>query len=309
MATPQIDGFKTCTKCGEAKPATAFTRKRETHDGLSYRCKVCASEDRRGRYDPEKNREACRQFRERHREALNERDRARYTGERKRRAAELKKAAWARLTPDERAAKRVALRQWMEANPDKVRAVEIARNERIKAQREADPEFKEKLNKKTRAWQANKRRTDPVFREKVIAGTRRWHQENRLRQNAYKRALCAKRRKTDVGFRLASALRSRVGKALKGQCSGNALRLLGCSAEELRSHIESRFKVGMTWENWGRGWHGARQWHLDHIKALSTFDLTDPEQLSRACHYTNLQPLWASENLSKGASEWQDRQP
>lgn len=51
----------------------------------------------------------------------------------------------------------------------------------------------------------------------------------------------------------------------------------------------------MTWENWGR-----RGWHIDHIAPLSSFDLTDPVQFRRAVHYTNLQPLWWFDNLSKG---------
>jgi hypothetical protein len=49
----------------------------------------------------------------------------------------------------------------------------------------------------------------------------------------------------------------------------------------------------MSWENYGK-------WHIDHIKPLSLFDLEDPEQLKQACHYTNLQPLWAEENIRKG---------
>ena len=51
----------------------------------------------------------------------------------------------------------------------------------------------------------------------------------------------------------------------------------------------------MNWKN-----YGFRGWHIDHIKPLSSFDLSDRNQLLEACHYTNLQPLWWYENLSKG---------
>ena len=70
---------------------------------------------------------------------------------------------------------------------------------------------------------------------------------------------------------------------------------LGCTIPELKQYLESKFQEGMTWENWGV--HG---WHIDHIIPLSSFDLTCREQFLKVCHYTNLQPLWAKDNLSKG---------
>jgi len=58
--------------------------------------------------------------------------------------------------------------------------------------------------------------------------------------------------------------------------------------------MQSLFKEGMHWSN--NTMHG---WHIDHIKPISSFDLTNPEQLKKCCHYSNLQPLWAIDNLIK----------
>ena len=68
---------------------------------------------------------------------------------------------------------------------------------------------------------------------------------------------------------------------------------------ELKVYLERLFHPGMTWDNLGRYDKNRPTWHIDHIKPLSLFDLTDNEQVKLACHYTNLQPLWAEENLRK----------
>ena len=96
-------------------------------------------------------------------------------------------------------------------------------------------------------------------------------------------------------YRLGLLLRSRLWYALKGGRKDiSAVTLLGCSIEEAVNHIEGQFKNGMTWDN-----HG--EWHIDHIIPLSAFNLECAEDIAKACHHTNLQPLWAAENLSKGA--------
>lgn len=103
------------------------------------------------------------------------------------------------------------------------------------------------------------------------------------------------RAKTDPIFRIRINLRARIKSAIKGNYkSGSAVRDLGCSILELKQYLESKFQPGMSWENYGRN-----GWHIDHIIPLSSFDLTDREQFKKACHYTNLQPLWAEENLKK----------
>lgn len=110
----------------------------------------------------------------------------------------------------------------------------------------------------------------------------------------------AERRKTDVLFRLRGLLRTRLRTALSGNYkSGSAIRNLGCSLEEFKKHMESQFKPGMNWDN-----HGQYGWHIDHIKPLASFNLSDVNQLNEACHFTNLQPLWAKDNLVKGKLEY-----
>jgi len=74
----------------------------------------------------------------------------------------------------------------------------------------------------------------------------------------------------------------------------SAIKLLGCSREDLIKHIESQFVEGMSWDNWS-----VNGWHIDHIRPVSSFDLSDPLQVEKCFHYTNLQPLWAKDNLSK----------
>jgi hypothetical protein len=68
--------------------------------------------------------------------------------------------------------------------------------------------------------------------------------------------------------------------------------LIGCTIDELKSHLSKRFKPGMSWAN-----HG--EWHIDHIIPCSAFDLTNTDEQMRCFHFSNLQPLWAEENLSK----------
>jgi hypothetical protein len=72
------------------------------------------------------------------------------------------------------------------------------------------------------------------------------------------------------------------------------LKYIGCTFMELKSHLESLFLPGMTWEN--RGFYG---WHIDHKVPLSHYNLQDEQQIYLSCHYTNLQPLWAKDNQHK----------
>jgi len=104
--------------------------------------------------------------------------------------------------------------------------------------------------------------------------------------------------KKNLNYKIKKILRSRFLLALRELDKSNSIiNLIGCSIEDLKKHIESQFKERMSWEN-----HTMHGWHIDHIKPCASFDLTDPEQQKECFHYTNLRPLWAKENLSKGSN-------
>lgn len=150
-----------------------------------------------------------------------------------------------------------------------------------------------------RTPEAKAKRTTPEARAKRNEYQRKYRAtpEYRAKRNAYEREYWAKRMQ-EPAYRLQKALRRRLHHALQGVCkAAPTLELLGCTTEELRLHLEAQWAEGMSWDNYGT--HG---WHIDHIKPCASFDLSDPAQQRTCFHYTNLQPLWARDNLAKGAT-------
>jgi hypothetical protein len=145
---------------------------------------------------------------------------------------------------------------------------------------------KENLLKKFKAYYADNR-------SEMLTQKAEYYLANKERMQRYNAVYRKLRRSYDVNFKLQCNLRSRLNAALKKNFkAGSSVTDLGCSIEELKVYLESKFQPGMSWENHGK-------WHLDHIKPLSSFDLTDEEQLKSAVHFSNLQPLWAKDNLKK----------
>jgi len=97
----------------------------------------------------------------------------------------------------------------------------------------------------------------------------------------------------DIGYKLLQRCRTRIYNALKGHVKSKKTRkLIGCSVEKLKQHLESQFQEGMSWDNYG-------EWHVDHIRPCAMFDFTRAEDQLECFHYTNLQPLWAEDNQRK----------
>lgn len=96
--------------------------------------------------------------------------------------------------------------------------------------------------------------------------------------------------------RMVMRLRSRINNILKGKVKHKStMEFIGCTSEELRSHIESQFKPDMTFENYGKF-----GWVIDHVIPCAQFDLSRVDHQKLCFHYTNLQPLWSIDNMKKG---------
>jgi len=147
-------------------------------------------------------------------------------------------------------------------------------------------------NIRSQKWKQNNREKVNAYyqnnREKILKKSKR--PEAKKRRNARRK----ERLKTDPQFKIRSYLGSRLWRALNGiSKSASTMTLVGCSISHLKDHLEKQFLPGMTWKNYGP------VWHVDHMMPCDSFDLSDPEQQRQCFHYTNLQPLWASENMSK----------
>lgn len=136
-----------------------------------------------------------------------------------------------------------------------------------------------------------------------------WRRKNREKFNGYSRKCratperrkwmkdwCRRQYETNEQYRIKNLLKSRIHTALKRRGVRKLTKteeLTGCSVEFVKGHLEAQFKEGMSWTNRGK-------WHVDHKIPLAEFDLTKISQQKQAFHYSNLQPMWAVENMSKG---------
>lgn len=119
-----------------------------------------------------------------------------------------------------------------------------------------------------------------------------YYKENKAHIKENVRAYRLERAQNDINFRLLCRYRTRIYKALKGICKQETRKLIGCSIEDLKTHLKKQFTAGMTWENYG-------EWHVDHIRPCSTYDFNNAEDQVECFNYKNLQPLWALDNLRK----------
>jgi len=131
--------------------------------------------------------------------------------------------------------------------------------------------------------------------EQYISRSRLYYKTNKIECISKQVEYMRRRLKTDVSFRVRHNLRTRLSVAVTSKFKKCSLSiLLGCSIQQVRTYLESKFTEGMTWANYGKG-------HIDHVKPCALFDLSKIEEQMICFNYTNLQPLWAKDNLKKGA--------
>ena len=152
--------------------------------------------------------------------------------------------------------------------------------------RNSDPAQLQKQRERSKKW----RLANP---DRVAVNHRLWSSENRDKVRA-----SAKRARTNPKNKAKLNLRDRFKEIMKSAKNGGTesfRQMVGCSTLHLQSHLESKFKRGMTWENYGT------HWHVDHIIPCAAFDHTKQEQVRQCWHFTNLRPLEAKKNMAKGA--------
>lgn len=194
------------------------------------------------------------------------------------------------LTPEEKEAKATYERNKRENMTDEQR---LEKNEKRREEynnRTEEQKEKQRLNNKN-----SKLRRTP---------------EQKAEQRVKRSKNDSLRYKTDPAFRVGANVRSRIINAIKRADtvkSNKTLKLVGCTAKELKTYLEAKFTKGMTWDNYGKG---NDKWNIDHIKPCSSFDLTNEEEQKKCFHYTNLQPLWSVINChaKNDAVDWDPKE-
>ena len=141
-------------------------------------------------------------------------------------------------------------------------------------------EYREIHGKEIDKKQWQKRKNDEEYKKKHAVMRRRYENE---------------RLKTDVKFRLKQNVSRRIREILTNfgiEKSEKTIYYVGCNLQDLRKYLENKFQEGMSWQNYGK-------WHIDHIIPCSSWNLVDVKELKMCFHYSNLQTLWASENIKK----------
>ncbi len=253
---------KKCSKCGELKSINDFYKDEARKDGHFSGCKKCEAEYRKERY--KNNPESYKENNRKYREKNPEKEK-----ERK--------------------------RKWRKKNPEKVKEINRKRYKNNKEkERKRNREWKKNNPEKVNESNRKRYKNNP---EKVNESVRKWIKNNpeKVRENNRKWLLIPKNR-------LSKNISKAIRKSLKGNKNGMHWEgLVDFTLQDFMSYFESKFKKGMSWDNYGKN-HGKKGWDIDHKKAIARFNFTSYEdkEFKECWALDNLQPMWHDENMRKG---------
>ena len=203
-----------------------------------------------------------------------------------------------------------AAKEWAASNPTRRREVRLDWNARNKKQKrlssaalrqrklkEQGGAFLETDRERVRRWRANNPASAAATQARAYRKRCKEKPEAERARRALARQRMLKHPVRSIAYRLSAVVRSAIKRqpVVKSQ---HMVDLIGCTVPQFMAHIAKQFRPGMSWHNWSRD-----GWHLDHIRPVSSFDLSKPDQQSLCFHFTNYQPLWAPDNIRKGAKD------
>lgn len=278
--------MKICRKCGICKGPELFPVKRSARDGLASQCKDCKSvADREYRKsNRDKVRKYAAAYYQENKEILLSKN-AQYRAENSD-AINAKRAEYRSLNKKKIA---IADAQYAVRNRERIKSYKNEWYERNKSHLNAKSAIYHREN--AESIRQKKARYRAENSEKIKAALAAWRASNKGYQAAYTRS----RYREDYIYSVSVNVRNRINRAIyqNGYSKiSKSAEILGCKYSDLVIHLQRQFKDGMSWSNRG-------EWHIDHIVPLAS--AKTEEELLALCHHTNLQPLWAADNLSKGA--------
>lgn len=289
-------GFKTCTGCKTDKPETLefFHKKIKNTNGFNSRCKDCVLANNRAEAEFKR--------------LLKPPKKDPLSGTKTCRTCTIQKEWTEFRTITNKCGNKALYYQCKKCEHirDVERYKEDPERHRVssKKSRDKDPE-RHRANQRAR-YHIDVETSRAKGREKSRKPENKLKQKEWLEKNReHSRAYYRNKRKTDPLFRLAANLRSRTKAAFrKGSFTKNSSlsEYLGCSMEEFKTHLESLFQPGMTWDNYGRE---SSQWTLDHTIALTV--AKTEEEMHKLCHHSNMKPMWFIYNVMKrnrSPEEW-----
>jgi hypothetical protein len=180
---------------------------------------------------------------------------------------------------------RISGKKYKENNKEKIKEMNIKYAENNK----------EKIKESRKKYKENNKEKIAEYKLKNAEHIKNYQKINYQKNKEKTNKKINEKYHSDSTFKLKCLIRGRINKffKIKNIAKNNStFNMIGCSPLELKNHLEVLFSEGMSWNN-----HGLSGWHIDHIIPLSS--AKTEKELYDLCHYSNLQPLWAEDNIKK----------